>query len=280
MTEQSNPQVVLAGYEAFARGDKAFAHTVDHAWHIPGSHPLAGDFKGRDAALARAYRLQEETGGTYRLDPKHVLVDDQDHVVVVRRVTAERPGKRLDQLGAVRVTLADGKAADAEEFVEDPAATNEFWASPGGEAGAQQPEPGEQEEQSAIALVREAYESFARGDGTAKADAVDATPVLADDVVWYIPGHHAFAGEARGKHAMKARMRRMLEATGGTLRFAARYTFTGDPHHFIIVRHVVAERAGRRLDQIGALYCVTIGGMVTDVEEHVEDLGAVNEFWR
>ena len=280
MTEHSNPQVVLAGYEAFARGDKTFPLTPDHAWHIPGNHPLAGDFKGREAVLAHALKLREETGGTYRFQVLHLFADDQDHVIAVRRVTAERAGKKLNQLGAIRVTLSQGKATDTEEFVGDLAAINEFWAPADKEGTARRPEPDMRDEQSAITQVKEAYEDFDRADGIARAEAVDHTSVQTDDVLWYIPGTHAFAGEVRGKEAIKARMSRMLEETGGTLRYAPQHTFTGDRNHFVIVRRVTAERAGKRLEQMGALYCVTIGGKVTDFEEHVEDLDALNEFWR
>jgi hypothetical protein len=46
-----------------------------------------------------------------------------------------------------------------------------------------------------------------------------------------------------------------------------------------VVRRATAERAGKRLDQRSALFCVVVGGKVTDTEECVDDLDASNEFW-
>ncbi|MBC9726788.1 nuclear transport factor 2 family protein [Streptomyces sp. TRM68367] len=130
MAEHPHAQIVRKGYEAFVRGDMDSLRglmTGDCAHHVPGSHPLSGDFKGQDAIVDMYRRLFEETAGTIQVDLRNILVDGRGHAVSVHRFTAERGGKRLDETGALVFRIVGDKLTDIDECVEDIDSSNEFW---------------------------------------------------------------------------------------------------------------------------------------------------------
>ena len=84
-------------------------------WHVGGTHPFSGNYRGRDAILGYFDRVGSETGGTLRLEPIELMASDERGAVFLR-VTGEREGKRLD------VTMAEAFEFDAEGRIR------EFWA--------------------------------------------------------------------------------------------------------------------------------------------------------
>ncbi|MBG0855330.1 nuclear transport factor 2 family protein [Streptomyces spinoverrucosus] len=131
MAEHPHAALVRKGYAAFARGDMDALRglmTSDCAHHVPGSHPLAGDFKGQDAIIDMYRRLHEETGGTLQVALGSVLVDGRGHAVAVHRLRAERQGRRIDDKGCIVFRIVGEKISDLDECVEDIDRANEFWS--------------------------------------------------------------------------------------------------------------------------------------------------------
>jgi ketosteroid isomerase-like protein len=131
MAEHPHAQLVRKGYEAFSRGDMDALRTMlsgDCTHHVPGSHPLSGDFKGQDACIDMYGRLFTETNGTLRVELRNILVDGRGHAVSVHRFTAERQGKRIDENGALVFRIVGDKVTDIDECVEDIEKGNEFWS--------------------------------------------------------------------------------------------------------------------------------------------------------
>lgn len=130
MATHPDIDVVLRGFPAVNVGDAATvrdALTADCSVHIAGNHQLSGVYEGRDAVFQFYKDLWEQSGGTYRWEPQHMLVDGRGHVIVVRRVTAERDGKRLDAVGAVHITVVGDRIASIEQFESDLGVINDFW---------------------------------------------------------------------------------------------------------------------------------------------------------
>jgi ketosteroid isomerase-like protein len=97
MAEHPHAQLVRKGYEAFQRGDMDTLRgllAADCTQHVPGSHPLSGDYKGQDAIIDMYGRLFEETGGSMSAELLNLLVDGRGHVVSLHRFSAERQGHR------------------------------------------------------------------------------------------------------------------------------------------------------------------------------------------
>ena len=131
MAEHPHAALVRKGYEAFSRGDMDALRELmakDATQHVPGSHPLSGDFKGQDAIIEMYGRLAEETGGTFRVELSSIAVDGRGHAVGVSRFTAERNGKRLDYTGCIVFRIVGDKVTDLDECVEDIDASNDFWS--------------------------------------------------------------------------------------------------------------------------------------------------------
>ncbi|GAB2924154.1 nuclear transport factor 2 family protein [Streptomyces heilongjiangensis] len=131
MAEHPNAQLVRTCYEAFSRGDMDTLRglsTADCTHHVPGSHMLSGDHKGQDSMVQLYQRLFDETGGTFNVDLSHVCVDGRGHVVAVHRYTAERGGKRIDQVSCLVFRIVGDKITDIDECQEDLDEVEEFWS--------------------------------------------------------------------------------------------------------------------------------------------------------
>jgi ketosteroid isomerase-like protein len=132
IVQAEHPHVTLVrkGYEAFSRGDTetlSALMTGDCTHHVPGSHSLSGDYKGLDAVLEYYRQLGIETGGTMRVEVKHLFSDGRGHVMSVHRATAERRGRRLDAMAGIVFRIVGEKISDLDECVEDQHVNDAFW---------------------------------------------------------------------------------------------------------------------------------------------------------
>ncbi|MFD5160786.1 nuclear transport factor 2 family protein [Streptomyces hawaiiensis] len=131
MAEHPHAALVRKGFEAFSRGDMDALRgmmAADATHHVPGSHPLSGDFKGVDSIIEMYGRLGAETNGTMRSELIGICVDGRGHVVGMNRFTAERNGKTLDDTGCIIFRIVGDKVTDLDECVEDIDKNNEFWS--------------------------------------------------------------------------------------------------------------------------------------------------------
>jgi ketosteroid isomerase-like protein len=131
MAEHPHALLVRKGYDAFTHGDMDTLRGLmssDCTHHVPGSHPLSGDFKGQDAVIEMYGRLFSETNGTLSVELRSVLVDGRGHAVSVHQVAADRNGKHIEQTGAIVFRVVGDKITDLDECVDDIDKGNAFWA--------------------------------------------------------------------------------------------------------------------------------------------------------
>ena len=131
MAEHPHIEIVRRLMRAASAGDTAalqLLFTRDCVVHLPGSHSLAGEHKGLDAALDTLRRIREATDGTMHIEPQQMFLDGRGHVIGVRRFMADRRGRRRDAVGAVICTVVGDRVASLEVFEQDLDQTNEFWA--------------------------------------------------------------------------------------------------------------------------------------------------------
>jgi ketosteroid isomerase-like protein len=129
--QHANIQRSRRAYEAFDKADMATVSELmadDVLWHVSGSSPIAGDYKGKDAVFGFFGKLMELTGGTFKIKVHDILANDE-HSVTLVSVTAERDGKKLDSR-AVHITHPDsqGRVKEFWSFDEDQAAADKFFS--------------------------------------------------------------------------------------------------------------------------------------------------------
>jgi uncharacterized protein len=126
-----NEEIMRKGYAAFSAGDMDTVRSLfadDIVWHAQGRNQLAGEFRGVDAVLGTLAKTFELTGGTFKLDV-HAMVADDEHVVVLSRVTGDREGRHLDDNSVQVWHMKDAKATEQWLYPGDPYATDEFWGN-------------------------------------------------------------------------------------------------------------------------------------------------------
>jgi ketosteroid isomerase-like protein len=121
-------------------------------------------------------------------------------------------------------------------------------------------------------LIQRAYEATSRGD----TEAVRA--ILADDVVWHLPGRNRFSGDHVGKTAVFDVFQRRREYAGPTFNMKVHDVLANDEHAVDLVS-IQGEREGRPI----AYRSVGVYNMrdekIVEAWAFNEDQYAVDEFW-
>ena len=131
MTAQ-NAELIQRAYQAFSRGDLATVFGIlgqDITWHVPGSSPLSGDYKGHEQVGAFFGATMELSGGTFTIDVQDILAQ-RDQVVVLCTVAAERHGQSWSSPEVHVWRMAGDQAVDFREFQGDEHTEDKFWGSP------------------------------------------------------------------------------------------------------------------------------------------------------
>jgi ketosteroid isomerase-like protein len=120
-------------------------------------------------------------------------------------------------------------------------------------------------------LVRRLYE--ARGSGRTD----DALALVAEEVVWHIPGGDEQAAEVRGKGALREYWGR-VEAAEADVAFSI-HDVLANGEHAVALTEVTMNRAGATLvtRQIGLFHFAD--GEISEAWFYDEDPAAVHAFW-
>jgi ketosteroid isomerase-like protein len=126
-----NLALVRCGYAAFNAKDiptlvSMFSPEV--VQHVPGTSPVAGEYRGIEAVLGYYGKLGQLTDGSLRADLIDVHGDGAGHVNAVHQVTATRNGVTRVSRGSILFTFRDGKATDLLELHGDLAGDDAFLA--------------------------------------------------------------------------------------------------------------------------------------------------------
>ena len=122
-------------------------------------------------------------------------------------------------------------------------------------------------------LVRRFHEAQQRGDVAALMD------MLADDIVWHVPGRNLLSRNYNGKAEVAGFWARARELSGGTVRTELIDVLGGDGFGIALVR-VFAKREGKSLGgQFQAFTYRIVHGKIAEFWFMVEDRYAVDAFW-
>ncbi|PYS92087.1 MAG: DUF4440 domain-containing protein [Acidobacteria bacterium] len=122
------------------------------------------------------------------------------------------------------------------------------------------------------AVLRRIYEAFARGDFAALSD------LLADDIVWHVPGRSLVAGSYHGREELLGYFGQLIELSGGTFKAESRDIVANDKH-VVSLEHLTAERAGKSLDVELALVVRVSDGRIVEARDYFSEQNVWDEFW-
>ena len=116
-------------------------------------------------------------------------------------------------------------------------------------------------------------------DAQSRGDAALLNELLADDIVWHVPGRNLLSRDYAGKTEVFEFFGRARELSSGTVRTEVIDVMGGETYAVAIVR-VFAEREGRSLGgSLQAWTCRIEGGKIAESWFLVEDRYAVDAFW-
>jgi len=126
----SNATIIRNAYDNFAKGvipSVLEAFDVSIAWHVPGHSPLSGDYKGHDGVVGFFKHTMELSGGIFAIEVHHILAEE-DVVVALVTVKAERNGRRAAFPEVHVWRLANGRVTEFREFQGDEQTEDRFWS--------------------------------------------------------------------------------------------------------------------------------------------------------
>jgi ketosteroid isomerase-like protein len=121
MSEHPHVTLLRGAYEAFGKGDIAALDDVfaeDIRWHEPGRNQLSGTYEGRTAVYEMFGRLMEITEGSFRMEVRTVLADD-DHAVSVVDSSARRGENSFSVMNTHVSRFAGDRVAEFWETTDD-----------------------------------------------------------------------------------------------------------------------------------------------------------------
>ncbi|WP_214410482.1 nuclear transport factor 2 family protein [Sphaerisporangium fuscum] len=120
--------------------------------------------------------------------------------------------------------------------------------------------------------ARESYDAIAKGDLEAVGD------LVADDVVFHVPGRGSLAGDHVGKEAVLDYVKRLSETTDGSLRYEPD-AFLADDEHVAVLLRIRGNRDGKILDERGVHVFHVSDGKITERWSFPQDSYVIEEFF-
>ena len=121
-------------------------------------------------------------------------------------------------------------------------------------------------------LAQRAFDAFSKGDFEAVA------ALLADDIVYHVPGRGPLSGDHRGKDHVLANFAEQAELTGGTFRLEVHDVVANDDHA-IVLTAARAERGDRSWEDNAVLIFHIRDGKISEAWLHPGDQYAGDEFF-
>jgi len=117
------PDRIREIFKALETGDGAafFVHVADNVnWTVPGTHPLAGHYRGRADYAGTFVKLGKVLPHGAQLHVEHVVVQDDEAVVELRSLATAINGMRFDNRYCM-VLAFDGETIVRGRSYVDPA---------------------------------------------------------------------------------------------------------------------------------------------------------------
>ena len=123
--------LVRKAYDALASGNRDIIRRYwadDMVWHVPGRNQLSGDYNSLDKFMGFMGRVNELSGGTFRMRLLDVMVS-VERTTDLQLVHGQRNGKTLDIMVIHLLRWRDGKIAEGWGLIAGDGTNryDEFW---------------------------------------------------------------------------------------------------------------------------------------------------------
>ncbi len=99
----------------------------DIVFHNEGVHRLSGTYRGRTTVFEFFQSVQDNSGGSYRIEIRNAMALGKTMVAVVARSTARRADQELDATAVHIARLADDRIVEYWVMQTDPDDSALFW---------------------------------------------------------------------------------------------------------------------------------------------------------
>ncbi len=103
-------------------------HRDDVVVHFPGRGPMAGDYRGKNGVGEMFQKQMQMLDSPPQIENHDILAND-DHAVILNKVTGTRHGKSLEQQQVVVLHIKGGKIAEVWLQFSDQQAMDEMASS-------------------------------------------------------------------------------------------------------------------------------------------------------
>jgi ketosteroid isomerase-like protein len=99
----------------------------DAVWRVPGTVPVAREYRGREEIFGLFRETRRLTDGTYLSELRWALADG-DRAVAVYRASGRRLGRELEIDQVLLIALRERRWHEVLALPTDPQAFEAFWA--------------------------------------------------------------------------------------------------------------------------------------------------------
>ena len=132
MAEHPNATLIRQGIEAFNQGNPGALMALiadDAVFTVPGSSPIAGEYRGKEAIGGFFRHMGQLSGGSQQIDLKALLTGGDEHVVAIWQAQGRREGIVYEGLAGWIFRVQDGHIIEGRNLQEDQDAIDAFWSA-------------------------------------------------------------------------------------------------------------------------------------------------------
>ncbi len=132
MAEHPNVALIRKGIDAFNQGNPGALMALiadDAVFYVPGSSPIAGEYRGKEAIGGFFRHMGQLSGGSQRIDLKALLSGGDEHVVAVWTAYGRRQGLEYKGMAGWIFRVRDGQIVEGRNLQEDQDAIDAFWSA-------------------------------------------------------------------------------------------------------------------------------------------------------
>lgn len=132
MAEHPNATLIKKATEAFNQGNPGVLMGLiadDAIFYVPGSGPIAGEYRGKEAIGSFFRHMGQLSGGSQQIELKALLTGGEEHVVAIWNARGSRKGREYEGLAGWIFRVRDSQVVEGRNLQEDQDEIDAFWSA-------------------------------------------------------------------------------------------------------------------------------------------------------